>query len=158
MRNKHHECFQSSPECNDYLFSSSESPRVPFISWFGVHFSVKLSADWWRERYPGIASKSSFCSQKQQTENEGDSSACMLFSSPLSTPSQFWDLNSSPLNVAHPVSPVGLATVRTCQAIFIWPNHTSTSRSCTTPSSIHLSLQFKKPIFTLTQLTRFSMT
>ena len=74
-RNKHRECFRSFPECNDYLFSSSESPRVPFISWFGVHFNVKLSADWWRERYPGIASKSSFCSQKQQTDKPGDSSA-----------------------------------------------------------------------------------
>lgn len=157
MRNKHHECFQSFPEFNDYLFSSSESPRVPFISWFGVHFNVKLSADWWRERYPGIASKSSFCSQKQQTENEGDSSACMLFSSPVYLPpSQFWDLNSSSLNVAHLISPVGLATVRTCQAIFIWPNHTS--RSCTTSLSVRLSLQFKKRIFKLIQLTRFSMT
>lgn len=74
-RNKHQECFRSFPECNDYLFSSSESPRVPFISWFGVHFNVKLSADWWRERYPGIASKSSFCSQNQQRDNPGDSSA-----------------------------------------------------------------------------------
>jgi len=74
-RNKHCECFWSFPERNDYLFSSSESPRVPFISWFGVHFNVKLSADWWRERYPGIASKSSFCPQKQQTDNPSDSSA-----------------------------------------------------------------------------------
>lgn len=79
-------------ECNEYLFSSSESPRVPFISWFGVHFNVKLSADWWRERYPGIASKSSFCSQKQQTDNPGDSSAqniCIKQCSSLSMPRKF---------------------------------------------------------------------
>lgn len=33
-----------------YLFSRSQSPSVPLMSWLGVHFSVRLSPAWWRDK------------------------------------------------------------------------------------------------------------
>lgn len=43
-----------------YLFSRSQSPSVPLISWLGVHFSVRLSPAWWRDKYPRNTSMSFF--------------------------------------------------------------------------------------------------
>lgn len=33
-----------------YLFSRSQSPSVPLMSWLGVHFRVRLSPAWWRDK------------------------------------------------------------------------------------------------------------
>lgn len=46
----HHFCVVCNLWLFSYLFSRSQSPSVPLISWLGVHFSVRLSPAWWRDK------------------------------------------------------------------------------------------------------------
>lgn len=55
-----------------YLFSRSQSPNVPLMSWLGVHFRVRLSPAWWSDRYPRNTSMSFFYHGRKRKDTRWD--------------------------------------------------------------------------------------